>query len=128
VALWAINQALLTQTPQQHDGLDKRVELMIEQVEVSLQSFTIRESYRELEINKRLIYIAIVGTLTTFVNIGRRRSPDLNRTQRLQNLQDALMRLHFYLSGFDTELAAVFARDSQTVAPPRSNTADQATT
>jgi hypothetical protein len=118
-ALWAINQALLIQAPQRQTGVDDRVDLMCKQLDVSLQSFTIREGFRDLEINKRLSYIAIVGTLTTFVNIASRPSPDLGRIQRLQNLQDTLMRLHFFLRAFDTELAGIFARDSQTVAPKR---------
>jgi hypothetical protein len=116
-ALWAISQSLLAETPEEQHRLDVRVELMCEQLEASLESFTVREGYRELEINKRLIYLAIVGTLATFVNIAGRPSPDVDRIQRLQHLQQALMRLHLYLRGFDDELATVFARDSEMVAP-----------
>jgi uncharacterized membrane protein len=97
---------------------DQLVALFARHVQSALESFTLRESVRDLDLDdRRLLYIAIVDTLNTLVNISTNQSPVLNRLQRLQNQRRALMTLHTYLQGFDAELAQVFARDSGTTPP-----------
>lgn len=93
---------------------DQRVDVATKYVQSALESFTVREIGRDLGLDDRLIYLAIIGTLTTFVNIRTQPSPALNRIQSLQNQRNALMNIHTYLRGFDTELAKVYARDSKT--------------
>jgi hypothetical protein len=116
MALAAVNNALRTTVP--HEAIpDQLVELGVTHVQTALNSFTVRESLRDLGLDDRLAYLSIVGTLSTFVNISTQPSPVLNRMQRLQGQHHALMNIHTYLRAFDAELAIVYARDSQTMLP-----------
>lgn len=115
-ALAEIRRALLVQgNDTKHPG--DLVGTAVKYVQSALDTFTVRESVRDLGLDDRLVYLAIVGTLATFVNTSTQPSPALTRTQRLQNQQHALMNIHTYLKAFDAELAGVYARDSQTTAP-----------
>ena len=97
---------------------DRRVDLAIAHVKGALESFTVRESVRDLAVHDRVLYLLIVSTLSTFVNVTINQSPFLSRGERLQAHRRALMRLHAYLGPFDTQLAQVFARDSATTPNP----------
>jgi hypothetical protein len=114
--LLAVDNALrfVGNDTQRVDGL---VRLAVTHVQAELERFTVRESVNGLGLDDRLVYVTIIGTLNVFVNISERPSPILGRLPRLQNQRDVLMRLHTYLTAFDTDLARVFARDSQTTAP-----------
>jgi hypothetical protein len=112
-ALSLINDALKAQgTQMQH--ADLLVATEVEHVGAQLDSFTVKESLRDLGLDDRLIYLAILGTLSTFVSISTRPSPAMDRIARLRVLRRALMNLHTYLAGFDADLARVFGRDSNT--------------
>ena len=65
-----------------------------------------------LAVHDKVMYLLIVSTLSTFVNISTNPSPILTRDERLRNQRNALTRLHGYLEPFDTQLAEVYARDS----------------
>jgi hypothetical protein len=92
---------------------DKRVALGVTFTRSALDSFTIRESVRDLAVDDRLPYLAIVSTLSTFVNISSEQNPSLSRMQRLQSQRDILMKIPRYLRLFNADLAEVYARDSQ---------------
>jgi hypothetical protein len=96
---------------------DAAVRTAAEYAGVALDSFAIREVWRDLDADDRIIYLTIVGVLSAYVSVTRQQSPLLNRTQRLEAQRDTLMKLHHYLGIFDAELAAVFARDSGTQPP-----------
>jgi hypothetical protein len=96
---------------------DRLVATEVMHVQSSLDSFMVRESFRDLGLDDRLIFLAIIGTLNTFVSISSQPSPAMTRRGRLDTQQHALMNLHTYLRAFDDELAAVFAHDSGTTAP-----------
>jgi hypothetical protein len=66
-----------------------------------------------LRIDDRVLYVAIVARLSTFVTINKRPSEHLNRAERLQNQYDALKNVRTYLSKFDSDLAAVYDRDAK---------------
>jgi hypothetical protein len=97
--------------------VDKLVALATSHVNAEMSRFVVPESLRGLGLDDRLIFLTIVGTLNVFVNLSERPSPILTRVQRLENQRDALMRLHTYLRAFDSDLARVFARDSETSPP-----------
>jgi hypothetical protein len=97
--------------------VDKLVALATSHVNAEMSRFVVPESLRGLGLDDRLIFLTIIGTLNVFVNLSERPSPILTRVQRLENQRDALMRLHTYLRAFDSDLARVFARDSETSPP-----------
>jgi hypothetical protein len=107
---------------------DRLVRLAVDHVKAALESFTVRESGRDLSVDDKVMYLLIVSTLSTFVNISTNPSPILTRGDRLQNQRFALMRLHTYLGAFDSELAQVYARDSGTEPPEPTVTVDRRTT
>ena len=78
--------------------------------------FTVRESIRDLNVDDKLIYLTILGTLSTFLEITVHPSLMATRHGRLHAQRRALMNLHTYLRAFDAELADVYGRDSGTVA------------
>jgi hypothetical protein len=96
---------------------DRKVDAAAAHVRSALETFTVQESGRDLGLDDRLIYLSIIGTLTTFVSITTQPSPALSRGQRLRNQRHALMNIHTYLSAFDADLAGVYARDSKTTPP-----------
>jgi len=123
-ALAAINNALAA-PPDQEADRDRLVQLMARHTQSALNSFTVRESLRDLALQDRLYFLAIVATLNGFVDVSLRPSPALNRSRNLESWRATLMSLHHHLEAFDPHLAANFARDSQTRAtdaPPISNT------
>jgi hypothetical protein len=95
---------------------EKLVALGVTHVSNALSSFTVQESLRDLGLDDRLIYLTILGTLNTLVTLNKNPSPILDRPQRLEGQRHALMNMHTYLRGFDSELGEVYARDSET--PP----------
>jgi hypothetical protein len=96
---------------------DRLVVLGAEHVKSEFASFTVREALNGLGLNDRLIYLTMIGTLSAFVNISTNPSPVLNRRDRLNAQRHALMNMHRYLKGFNAQLAAVYARDSETTPP-----------
>jgi hypothetical protein len=111
-SLSEINNALRADRPGEATA-DQRVALSVTYTRSALDSFTVRESVRDLAVDDRLLYLAIVGTLSTFVNISSQTNPIQSRAQRLQNQRDILLKLPHYPRPFDAELADVYARDSQ---------------
>ncbi len=106
-----INKALLADRSGEA-AADQRVALGVAYIQSAPNSFTIRESVRDLAVDDRLLYVAIVSTLSTFVNISSQTNPSLSRAQRLQSQRDTLLKIPRYLRPFDAELADVYARDS----------------
>jgi hypothetical protein len=96
-----------------HDKHSRTADPLGKPREICLNHFTVREAVRDLRIDDRVLYMAIVARLSTFVTINKRPSEHLNRAARLQNQYDALKNLRTYLSKFDSDLAAVFAKDAQ---------------
>lgn len=79
-------------------------------VDAALDNFVLREIAGDLRVEDRVIYIAIISTLTTLINISQ--APNIDRLVHLRNQQKALENVGTYLRRFDTELASVFKRDS----------------
>lgn len=65
-------------------------------VGTALEDPAILQIAGDLDLDSRLIYQSIVGTLRTFVNISSRPSPALNRMQGLQNKRRALKAVEKY--------------------------------
>jgi hypothetical protein len=116
-ALFAIDNALRSSSTANEANSDKLVDLAATYVQTTLGSFTVREIFRDLGYDDRLIYLTIVGTLSTFVSTNTHRSPILDRAGRLQAQRRPLMNIHTFLRAFDAELAEVYARDSGTTPP-----------
>jgi hypothetical protein len=76
--------------------------------------FTVRESIGDLNVGDKLIYLTILGSLSTFIEVTVHPSPMVTRRGRLHAQHRALMNLHTFLRPFDTELADVYGRDSGT--------------
>lgn len=87
----------------------------IRRVEIVMDNFMIRESLRDLNVNDRILYLIIVGTLSSWVIIAKDHESGILFAAYLEKLRSSLLSLHRPLGGFDQELASVFARDSQTV-------------
>ena len=119
MALFAVGSAL--QAKARTNDADELVKLGVTHVQSALSFFTVQDGIRDLGPNDRFIYLAIVGTLRTFVDLGANPSPALNWTRHLQSLRKALMNTHTYLAEFDSDLARAYARDSQTT-PPAADT------
>lgn len=75
-----------------------------------LEHFSIREISRDLEINARIQFLMIARTLDTYVTIYK---IDGGSAQELANMRHALELVGHYVSLFDDDLNAMFARDSQ---------------
>jgi hypothetical protein len=114
-ALAEVERARKAQGKTAMDEADGRLDVATGYVETALEDPAILQIAGDLDLDGRLIYQSIVGTLRTFVNISSRPSPALNRMQSLQNKRRALMNLHTYLIAFgDEELARMYVRDSGT--------------
>jgi hypothetical protein len=112
-ALFAIDNALRADESNEAYW-DRLVWLSVEYVQTALDSFGVRESLPDLGMDDRLVYVAIMGTLSTFVNTSTQESPALTRVERLGAQRQPLMNIHTYLRVFDPQLADVYARDSKT--------------
>jgi phage shock protein A len=67
----------------------------------------------------RVQYLMMVSGLATTANISKTVAATVQPQLHLENMEKALMQLHNYLAPFDQQLAAVYARDSQTsILPP----------
>jgi hypothetical protein len=97
---------------------DEAVARGARQLAATLDSFVVREAYQGLSSDDRILYLAIIGTLTSFVSIAADKDmPFFDRKARLENQRTALMRIHIFLADFDEELGKIYARDSKTMAP-----------
>jgi len=112
-ALAAINKAL-DAPPEEQNIRDELVDLMATHVQSTLNSFIVKEGVRQLGLQDRLYYMAIIATLSSFVDVSMRRSPALDRESALQSQKNTLLSLHPHLLAFDTGLAGLFADNSGT--------------
>ena len=113
-ALAAINKAL-DAAPEEQAIRDGLVDLMATHVQSTLNSFIVKEGMRELGLQDRLYYMAIISrTLSSFVDVAMRPSPALDRIAALQSKRNTLLSLHRHLTAFDTGLAGLFADNSGT--------------
>jgi hypothetical protein len=110
--LFAVTQAQKAKDQQEIEKWDGLVKQGTSYIEECLSNFIVREAVRDLRIDDRVLYVAIVARLSTFVTINKHPSEHLNRAARLQNQYTTLMNLRDYLRPFDSDLAAVYARDS----------------
>lgn len=117
--LFAIDRAIAEKHLARRALTDEVVRRGIIQLGATLKSFAVSEAYRDLGLDDRILYLAIIGTLTTFTNIASEEPSSFDRREnRLQNHRATLLNLHTYLADFDEELATVYARDSQTSRRP----------
>lgn len=112
-ALAAIDKALHARSAEER-RCDELVELMANYAKSTLESPTIMEACRDLGVQDRLYYLAIIATMRGFVDVCLMPSPVVGRIKGLQTQQATLMSLHHHLRGFDANLANIFARDSGT--------------
>jgi hypothetical protein len=113
--LFAITQAQDAQDQQQIDHWDGLVTQGVSFIQKSLDHFSLREAARDLSVEDRIIYLAIVSRLAAFVMIYEGASPlaHLSRKTRLQNQYIELMLIREFLAPFDAELTAAFDRDAE---------------
>jgi hypothetical protein len=116
-ALFAISHGQRAGGAVQQAKSDEAIAVATNYLRSTLDSFMLREVFRDLGLDDRLIYLTILETLNTFVSISSTPTQHLTRENRLKNQRAALMNLHTYLRGFDAELANVYARDSKTTPP-----------
>jgi hypothetical protein len=110
--LFAVKQAQMAQDQQQIAHWDDRINQGVSYIGDNLNHFSVREFVRDLGGRDRLIYLGIVGQLTSFVMINKHPSQHLDRATRLDRQHFALMKLRELLAAFDSDLAAVYDRDS----------------
>ena len=113
MTLYAVTQAQKAQDQQQIAHWDDLREKGVGFIEAGLDQWTVKEAVRDLGIADRVIYVAIVARLSTFVTIHKNPSDHLNRAARLKNQRDTLLNLREYLQKFDSDLAAVYDKDAQ---------------
>jgi hypothetical protein len=111
LTLYAVTQAQKAKDQQQIEHWDGSIDRGVSYIDECLNQFTVREAVRDLRIDDRVLYVAIVARLS-FVTISKRPSEHLNRAALLQNKYDTLKNLRTYLSKFDLDLAAVYDRDA----------------
>ncbi len=80
-------------------------------IQGALDQVLVREIVRDMSVDDRAVYVAIVSNLATYVNINAQPSPILDRVQRLTNQREHLLKLRPYLSLFHDELARVYDRE-----------------
>jgi hypothetical protein len=113
MTLYAVTQAQKAKDQQQIEHWDGSIDRGVSYIDDCLNHFTVREAVRDLRIDDRVLYVAIVARLSTFVTINKRPSEHLDRNTRLKARCTTLMKLQEYLDKFDSDLAAVFAKDAQ---------------
>jgi hypothetical protein len=113
MTLYAVTQAQKAQGQQQIAHWDGLIEKGAGFIEEGLNHFTVREVVRDLRIDDRVLYVAIVARLSTFVTINKRPSEHLYRAARLKNQYTTLMNLRDHLHKFDSDLAAVYDGDAK---------------
>jgi hypothetical protein len=110
--LFAVTQAQKAQDQQQITYWDDRIKQGVPYLDECLNHFSVSEAIRDLGGGDRLIYLGIVGQLSSFVTINKHPSEHLNRATRLQNQYFALMKLRELLAAFDSDLTTVYDRDA----------------
>ena len=82
-------------------------------MEATLDNGITQEASRGLNIGDRLLYLALLATLETFLNISKRPSPVLTRETSLRQNRETLVKIVTYLRPLDSDLADVFERASK---------------
>jgi hypothetical protein len=113
MTLYAVTHAQKAQDPQQIARWDRLIKKGVGFIEEGLNHFAVREPIRDLRMDDRVLYVAIIARLSTFVTIHKHPWEHVNQSARLQAQYDALKNLRTYLSKFDLDLAAVYDRDSE---------------
>jgi hypothetical protein len=111
--LYAVTQAQKAQDQQQIAYWDDRIKQGVSYIDQGLNHFTVSEAIRDLGGGDRLIYLGIVGQLSSFVAVNKHPSEQLDRATRLRNQHLALMKLRKLLTAFDPDLIAVYDRDAE---------------
>jgi hypothetical protein len=114
-AMFMIDRAFGKRT----EEMAARVKNNLAHMNVTLGSFTIREFVRDLGPDDRIIYLEIVGLLSTLLSIhtfGQSKAG----VERYKVERSALTRVYELLKTFDTDLAREFAAASEVVSPPES--------
>jgi hypothetical protein len=110
--LFAVTQARKAQKQQDIDFWDGRIKQGVSAIGECLNHFSVSEPVRDLGGGVRLVYIGIVGQLSTFVTVNRTPSEHLDRATRLQHQYAALTKLRELLAPFDSDLLASYDRDA----------------
>jgi hypothetical protein len=110
--LFAVTQAQKAQDEQQIAHWDEGIKQGVSYIDQGLNHFTVSEAIRDLGGGDRLIYLGIVGQLSSFVAVNNHPSEHLDRATRLRNQHSALMKLRELLAAFDPDLIAVYDRDA----------------
>jgi hypothetical protein len=107
---WFVRRILASQPPPINADDWQSVSRGIGHVDVALNSFVLREVARDLRVDDRVLFIALISALTTLVNLSK--GPKISPPDQLRSQQRALESLGRYLPKFDADLASVFERDS----------------
>ncbi len=108
--LLCVRQALAAIALTEQATFDALVKRGAGHVETALQSFLLREIVGDLGADDRTIFISIIATLASMVDMSK--TQNIPRITNLNTLNHALMNVRTYLQAFNDELAAVFNRDA----------------
>jgi hypothetical protein len=89
-----------------------KLDTVMAQLKALIGHFAIAEVWKDLEIDDKRHYLAVISTLHTVSNIYEN-PPPLPFLQLAINQRDTLSDFSIYLRAFDGELADVFDRDSK---------------
>jgi hypothetical protein len=107
----AVTQAQKAQD-QQQTYWDNRIKQGVSAIGECVNHFSVSEAVRDLGGGDRIIYVGMIGQLSSFVTVNRNPSEHVDRAARLQHQYVALMKLRDLLAAFDSDLAAVYDRDA----------------
>jgi hypothetical protein len=109
----AVRQAQKAAQDQQRTYWDDRIKQGVSAIGECVNHFSVGEAVRDLGGGDRIIYVGMIGQLSSFVTINRNPSEHIDRATRLQHQYSALMKLRELLAAFDSDLAAGYDRDAE---------------
>jgi hypothetical protein len=108
----AVRQAQKAQDQQQQTYWDERIKQDVLAIGECVNHFSVSEAVRDLGGGERIIFVGMIGQLSSFVTVNRNPSEHVDRATRLQHQYAALMKLRELLAAFDSDLAASYDRDA----------------
>jgi hypothetical protein len=106
MTLKSVRRAIVAKTPADIASTDMLVKRGVGYLESALKNFILREVGRDLDGDDSTIFISIVSTMSTMVDISK--TQNVPRAGTLRRMKRGLDNVHTYLKGFDQELADIF--------------------
>jgi hypothetical protein len=124
--LFAVNKALAAKNMTEQVISDQEVQLALRFLDSALNNFGVREIFKELRAEERMLYVSICSTLATLVDISKAPGRKLGRPAELIQQRRALLNVSTYLRAFSSELANVYERDSGVIRSASSSASEEA--